>query len=137
MARYSRVRGPATNFQVPTSPIVIPGISLTRTFGDGTLIIAATVSVISLNPTPMAYNFHPVLDGVRFLDTAFGQWSLEPGQFQAGSWWVLQPISRGQHTLEVHISAGTASTLRVSADGTEFSVIELPEWDRDDFLVSV
>ena len=134
MARYSRVRGPAANFELTTTLTTVPGLSITRSFGRGTLDISIGCMFVNLVAGPVAFASRLRIDGVA-IQAADPLTDLLASTGVHFSQRLLQAVDPGLHTIDFQVSGSASAGDRINADTGELVVIELPEWDDDVNLV--
>jgi len=136
MARYSRRRGPAADFELTAASLLIPGLTVTRNFGRGTLLYMFSGTVFNGTAGTVNFQAQVLVDetgsGVlNFLD------GVAAGLFSLFSFSGIMPVDPGLHTVEVRMFGVAGVGDIVVQDRSVLSVIELPEWDRDDDFIDV
>lgn len=137
MSRWSRIRGPDLDIELTASFVLIPGFSITRTFGLGNLF-ASYSSVMVNNTAGTATIFLAVfLDGVEILSSR-QEHTLPTGSFVGSlSWCDILGFNQGRHTLDLRGSGAAAAGDEMIRDRTTLLVVELPPWDQDDGLIAL
>lgn len=130
MARYSRRLGPAANYELIGTATPIPGMSITRDWDDGELLLIARETILNGTGAQIGASFAFRVDGVQVpADVAQGTIPAGvPGTITDAQ---LITITKGTHTIDM-ISAGSAAAGDVVLqNGVSFIVIQLPLWDQD------
>lgn len=134
MARMSRVRGPAVAFEMVDSMTTVPGFSITRSFGRGTLDISVQFMVLNLVGSTVGPTVRLRVDGVATHVTDPSFTILNNTEFW-GFLRALISVTPGIHTIDFQILGSTSAGDTVIAGRSELIVIELPDWDDDINLV--
>lgn len=136
MARYSRRRGPAADFELTAVAQAIPGFDILRSFGRGTLqfLFSGVFLNAGIGVVTIVGGF--LVDGGSLFPVGYSQ-VFAPGIRGVISFGSLQPIDPGSHLLQVFLIGDAAVGEVVLADRSEFYVVELPEWDRDTDLLTL
>lgn len=131
MPRYSRRLGPAANFELLATPQAVPGLSITRQWDEGELLILARVLILNGTAGTIGISFAILIDGVQIpQDVAQGQ--ITAGNPSAFSDHALIPISGGIHTIHLVCTGSAVAGDVVLANGAILTVIQLPQWDQPD-----
>lgn len=136
MARYSRRRGPTANYDMTGSFALVPGMTISRSFGRGTLLVCGHLRFSCIIVAGSLARFQAFLDGAG-LGGSFGAITLANNDFRTGGFCILEPILPGLHTIELRVRGDAAAGDLVDAGSAELVVIELPEWDEDDDLITL
>lgn len=134
MARYSRRRGPVANFALTTTDQLIPGLTVTRAFDNGELLILAharfdTDSGVT-NPNRLSIYINGVQETHPFIEH-----HVQALQRAMLSLHHIVPTSRGTHTIDLRASSRTPAGDVLIRNTAELVVIQLPRWDQEDDLL--
>ena len=136
MARYSRVRGPASDFNLVATYSTPTGFSITRSFGRGVILAGGVLTLLNTAVTNQDYRGRINIDAGAQLSGELI--AIEEGlRSSTISPMGLFSIEPGIHTVELELHGGASPFGRVLAGRSEFVVIELPAWDLDDFLIDL
>lgn len=130
MARYSRRRGPEFDFALSTAPTRVPGMTITRFFDEGELLILAHARIREDAALANQVLLIPVLDGARLYQATHASSLVASGNLTMALTF-LSPIAAGIHTLELQASVIAATAAALLADSAELVAIQLPSWDSD------
>ncbi len=136
MARYSRIRGPSVSFELPAAVVLIPGMSITRQFDQGELLILYTARADNLTAAPTNFQLQLFLDGAATITPILlAQVPLGNSATLSGS--ALQPIDEGLHTIDLRAQGDAAVGDLVAARSAELIIIQLPLWDQAANLITL
>ena len=136
MARYSRRRGPAVDFPLTDSFQVPTDFAINRLFGQGSLLLLWTGNFFNGTGAPATLGVIFSVDSVPVRGVPSRTTLLDGGVAEI-SCVSFVPISRGIHLLAPIVVGVAAAGGIIQADSAEFIVIELPEWDVDDDLITL
>lgn len=136
MARYSRRRGPSVDFFLTSGLNPVPGFDVVRHFGRGVLDLRFSGSLSPLGITPINTFFSFLVDGVGVPVIPF-QSSIATDTTLVACFSSLEPIEPGFHLVQVAFDLGNGISSVLHQRFSEFIVIELPEWDQDDDLITL
>ncbi|KKN15102.1 hypothetical protein LCGC14_0989510 [marine sediment metagenome] len=136
MARYSRRRGPAVDFEMTDVFTLIPGMVIERSYGRGILLITGHVRLKNTTVAVAVANLKLQFDRV-FISVQYLVQSVGVNENAVISFSFLQAIDPGVHTIELFALGVVAVGDRVLVGGSELIVIELPAWDQDDDIVTL
>lgn len=130
MARYSRRTGPPTNFTLNAPSTLIPGLTLTRFFDHGEILIMA--QALAKNTIAQTANILMTteLNGVELLPT---QVFVRPpaDTLITLTSHILIAITKGTHTIRLTAAGQFTPTGHILAGRATLTVIQLPQWDTD------
>lgn len=136
MARYSRRRGPASDFELTDSLALIPGFVIDRQFGNGTLLISGQLLVLNSTAVAGSVELAVLIDGAQ-INPVNLRLNYRKDENAVLGFNFLQPVSPGFHSVELQAFGVLPGGDVVVAGGAEFVVVELPEWDTDGDLVTL
>ena len=136
MARYSRIRGPASTFELTAADQLVPGFSITRHWDDGELLIIVASQYFNGTAAAISPFLTVFLDGAALIPN-FGAGSVPAAASNTLVGYFLQPVTAGQHTLQLHATGGAAAGDLLLMASTEFTVIQLPSWDQEAELITL
>lgn len=136
MARYSRIRGPASVVDLASTLTLISGFSITRTFGLGLVLVSYSTSLFNNTGASTFWLMSVVLDGVAILNS---QQRVNAGVPHGHniSWTDIFEIACGRHTFELHGRGSVAAGNEINLEQTNLLVIELPPWDQEEGLITL
>lgn len=138
MPRYSRVRGPTVNFELPAVRADVPGMAIERYWDDGELLIlyGANCSNQSSPAAEVTFQMALQLDGVDV--PGAGLTDTVPSTDQRNpSKALLHPIAAGVHQLSIQAAGVAQGGDRILAGSCYLIVIQLPLWDDAGNLVDL
>lgn len=129
MARYSRRSGPSVAFELTASLVLVPGMTITRFFDAGELLIAYNTRIDNGTVGDVDFVADIVIDGVS-VQTNPPQHRIPAGGLgQLGNTFIAS-IDAGEHTIELRAGGAAAVGDNIPSDSTFLSVIQLPLWDQ-------
>lgn len=134
MARFTTIRGPAVSFQPGGGIATIPGLSVTRHFQGGPVLILFTCMVENFTGILQNLTLDLTLDATRisgfaYLNEVSNNHRVLPNLHHM----ILIPC--GTHTIAARANGPNSADFLIIADNAYFTIIELPEWDQDDQVV--
>lgn len=129
MARYSRRRGPPADFELTTAPQLIPGLTLTRFFDDGELLVSYGIQIRNASGGTRAIRPQLRLDGTNIYLGIIDE-VVQSGTRIYITESIILPIVIGQHTIEVFCAGTDVVGDVASIDACHLTVIQLPHWDQ-------
>jgi len=130
MARYSRRSGPPANFELTATPTLITGLTLTRFFDEGELLISAQVEVGNATGVTITPFITVTVDGVT-IPGIRGAPNIATGFRGAATLTTIVPIAAGMHTINVLGQGDAIAGDTAVANLAQLTVIQLPQWDQD------
>jgi len=127
--RYSRRRGPTANFECALGYQLITGMSITRFWDEGELLISGMASYNQAAGATSQFGLAIVLDAVTVLPQTPPTQTVLLGQTASLALKILQPIAQGQHTIQLWATGLAAAGDVIFAQSAELIVIQLPLWD--------
>jgi len=134
VARLSRRRGPTANFALDGTFRTITGLSISRAFDDGELVILARAQVRNDSGVVQLQHCRLVLDGVEIPNSPTLVLADAVELLASLSTYALQAIAAGPHTIELQARQAAGATNVILANTGELAVIQLPVWDTTDDL---
>lgn len=136
MARYSRVRGPAADFELAVASARVTGMVIDRLWDDGELLVLYSSRVANVTAAAARLFVQIVLDGSVVLGSARSAEVVVNGEATlTGA--LLLPVAAGRHVIELFGSGVAAVGDVVQVNATSFVVIQLPLWDDPANLVDL
>lgn len=133
MARISRRTGPTVGFAIPEVFTLIPGLSVTRLFDDGELLILISALPDNGGVSASDFQIRATVDGQALTPGRFST-QLLPGENPTVTGFYLHPINAGIHTINLECLEDVNTGSTILADLSTLIVIQLPTWDQADDL---
>lgn len=130
MARYSSRTGPPADQELVSAGAPLNGMSITRQFDAGELLILAWSRISNNAGAAAVYGLQTQLDGVTIgaLGPVLNIPNATLGTVHAA---FLVPITEGPHTLSLFMGGQIAAGDVAQQNGSRLIVIQLPLWDSD------
>lgn len=136
MARYSRRIGPAGDFELIASRVLVPGMFVQRHYGRGALLICGHVQIVNGSAVGIEAVLEILLDGVAVGPETMAH-DLVAGADGMMAFSFLEPVSPGLHRIELFASGVADVGDVVWRRGSSLVVVELPKWDQDNDLITL
>jgi len=136
MARYSRREGPTAPFEITATLTAIPGISITRYYDEGELLILAQAAIDQEQATTTEYRVDVFVDGVSITSPAHLT-QLGATAEETLTRIHLHPVTQGEHTIDLRIRGSGNVGDTVPAGGATLIVLQLPLWDSEADIIAL
>lgn len=132
MARYSSRRGPNPAFDLLVTEETIPGLTITRHWDEGELLILGQASINNNSAADRNYYIAIRVDGAG-AGSAYGLIHNANGEGLACH--ACLKITKGEHTISLN-AKGTGNPIeRINIGAATLTVIQLPIWDQDTDII--
>lgn len=134
MARISQRLGPSVDYFFVQAGVQepIPGLTITRFFDEGELLVLYACTVNNENVAETEFRLKPRVDGQSLAGDSFmGMAERVPqGEAVTISGSFIKSIAAGVHTIALFCQASNVPNARVLDLRTVLTVIQLPQWDQ-------
>ena len=128
MARYNRASGPPADFELTAAFQDVTGLSITRSWDDGEVLISFTTSISNGTGLLVETDVRVLIDG-QVQNLLFQSTTTPAGQFNTLTATAFLPLSEGSHTIKLQAGGNAAVGDVLLAGFTNLTVIQLPLWD--------
>ncbi len=135
VARLSRRRGPTADFTLTGIFQTITGLSVTRAFDEGELVIIGRARARNTEGVDQLERSRLTLDGTEIPNTETLVLAGAAIALATLSTHALQAIAAGEHTIALQARTDGGPGHSILANTAELSVIQLPVWDTTDDLL--
>jgi hypothetical protein len=136
MARYSRVGGPAIDSPLAAAFANIPGLSISRTWDDGPLILICTVGLVNGTPAPVDCAFAFAIDGAPHYPQNYAV-RIPNGAGISLTHADVVAIAAGRRTITVQAQSTGDPLVVAEHDLCSLTVLQLPQWDDDEANLAI
>lgn len=127
--RYSSRAGPAGAWTLPLTYTLIPGLTITRYWDNGPLLIAWTAATTNAAATLQQHAVRVYLDGSQ-VPQAYSRATCINGDSISQSGATIVDPGIGTHTIELRALGPGDATNTAQANGSRLTAIQLPHWDN-------
>ena len=137
MARYSQRLGPAAPFELTASMQTITGLSITRFFDNGELLISYYAQLFNSTVIDPDGFYQVTLDGAVIPASQLNRVMWGNSTFTDVCKTFLHSISAGVHTLAFQAQGTAAAGETIAANNALLTIVQLPLWDQDDDIITL